>query len=183
MSFAYGPCQSLIKAADPATYPHYEDLKAGSAAAKRITDKINEAQRHAENEQTVKNLQSRVDDWKGPSFGEFWPLATQRHFHRHEIGHRPGVPCLPFREDYPMLQRGCPRHRLMGKRWARAIQSSRSRRLLPLSYCPADSANRRRKTRRYFSKGVFFWVTLLKLSQLHLESQVRLHYYLSVATP
>ncbi|PBK95623.1 hypothetical protein ARMGADRAFT_926520 [Armillaria gallica] len=65
---------SLIKAADPAVYPHYEDLKAGSAAAKRITDKINEAQRHAENEQTVKNLQSRVDDWKGHHLENFGRL-------------------------------------------------------------------------------------------------------------
>ncbi|KAG7446508.1 uncharacterized protein BT62DRAFT_1005801 [Guyanagaster necrorhizus] len=65
---------SLIKAADPETYPHYEDLKAGSAAAKRITDKINEAQRHAENEQTVKNLQSRVDDWKGHHLENFGNL-------------------------------------------------------------------------------------------------------------
>ena len=54
-------------------YPHYDELKTGSDAAKRITDKINEAQRRAENELTVKNLQSRVDDWKGhhlENFGE-----------------------------------------------------------------------------------------------------------------
>jgi cell division control protein 24 len=45
----------------------------GSAAAKRITDKINEAQRRAENDQTVKSLQHRIDDWKGhhlENFGE-----------------------------------------------------------------------------------------------------------------
>ncbi|KAF8876711.1 hypothetical protein CPB84DRAFT_1838662 [Gymnopilus junonius] len=64
---------SLIKACSPSTYPHYEELKRGSEAAKRITDKINEAQRHAENEQTVKSLHSRIDDWKGhhlENFGE-----------------------------------------------------------------------------------------------------------------
>nr|QHW03305.1 guanine-nucleotide exchange factor Cdc24 [Flammulina velutipes] len=65
---------SLIKAANPQTYPHYEDLKAGSGAAKRITDKINEAQRHAENELTVKNLQNRVDDWKGHHLENFGQL-------------------------------------------------------------------------------------------------------------
>ncbi|KAF9038285.1 hypothetical protein BDZ89DRAFT_1010693 [Hymenopellis radicata] len=65
---------SLIKAANPDTYPHYADLKAGSDAAKRITDKINEAQRQAENEQTVKNLQSRVDDWKGHHLENFGQL-------------------------------------------------------------------------------------------------------------
>jgi cell division control protein 24 len=48
-------------------------LKRGSDAAKRITDKINEAQRRAENELTVKSLHSRIDDWKGhhlENFGE-----------------------------------------------------------------------------------------------------------------
>ena len=56
-----------------ATYPHFDELKRGSDAAKRITDKINEAQRRAENEQTVKSLHSRIDDWKGhhlENFGE-----------------------------------------------------------------------------------------------------------------
>ncbi|EIM81079.1 uncharacterized protein STEHIDRAFT_86345 [Stereum hirsutum FP-91666 SS1] len=64
---------SLLKAIPPAEYPYYDELKEGSAAAKRITDKINEAQRRAENQQTVQNLASRVDDWKGhhvTSFGE-----------------------------------------------------------------------------------------------------------------
>ncbi|KAH9484962.1 Rho guanine nucleotide exchange factor scd1 [Psilocybe cubensis] len=64
---------SLIKACSPSTYDHYDELKRGSEAAKRITDKINEAQRRAENEQTVKSLQSRIDDWKGhhlENFGE-----------------------------------------------------------------------------------------------------------------
>ncbi|KAJ7703230.1 hypothetical protein B0H17DRAFT_1042374 [Mycena rosella] len=64
---------SLIKASSAAGYQHYEELKSGSDAAKRITDKINEAQRRAENDQTVKSLHTRVDDWKGhhlENFGE-----------------------------------------------------------------------------------------------------------------
>ncbi|KAJ7132781.1 hypothetical protein C8R43DRAFT_1239544 [Mycena crocata] len=64
---------SLIKASSAAGYQHYEELKIGSEAAKRITDKINEAQRRAENDQTVKSLHTRVDDWKGhhlENFGE-----------------------------------------------------------------------------------------------------------------
>ncbi|KAJ6609885.1 hypothetical protein B0H10DRAFT_1812724 [Mycena sp. CBHHK59/15] len=64
---------SLIKASSAAGYQHFEELKIGSEAAKRITDKINEAQRRAENDQTVKSLQTRVDDWKGhhlENFGE-----------------------------------------------------------------------------------------------------------------
>ncbi|KAI0041006.1 hypothetical protein FA95DRAFT_1591168 [Auriscalpium vulgare] len=65
---------SLLKASSPAEYPHYEELKAGSAAAKRITDKINEAQRRAENIQTVQNLATRVDDWKGHHVSQFGEL-------------------------------------------------------------------------------------------------------------
>jgi cell division control protein 24 len=49
-------------------------LKAGSAAAKRITDKINEAQRRAENDATVKSLNSRIEDWKGHHLSNFGEL-------------------------------------------------------------------------------------------------------------
>ncbi|KAF8629394.1 hypothetical protein AX15_003449 [Amanita polypyramis BW_CC] len=65
---------SLIKAASPSVYPHYDELKAGSEAAKRIADKVNEAQRRAENDQTVKNLQARVEDWKGHHIANFGEL-------------------------------------------------------------------------------------------------------------
>jgi cell division control protein 24 len=65
---------SLLKACSPATYSHYDELKRGSDAAKRITDKINEAQRRAENEQTVKSLHSRIDDWKGHHLENFGDL-------------------------------------------------------------------------------------------------------------
>ncbi|KAG6889224.1 hypothetical protein C0992_005968 [Termitomyces sp. T32_za158] len=64
---------SLIKACNNSNCQHFDELKKGSEAAKRITDKINEAQRRAENEMTVKSLQSRIDDWKGhhlENFGE-----------------------------------------------------------------------------------------------------------------
>jgi cell division control protein 24 len=64
----------LLKKSSPVDYPHYEELKAGSAAAKRITDKINEAQRRAENLQTVQNLAARVDDWKGHHVSQFGEL-------------------------------------------------------------------------------------------------------------
>ncbi|KAI0268625.1 hypothetical protein BC834DRAFT_866447 [Gloeopeniophorella convolvens] len=67
----------LLKKSSPADYPHYEELKAGSAAAKRITDKINEAQRRAENKQTVQNLASRVDDWKGHHVSQFGELLLE----------------------------------------------------------------------------------------------------------
>lgn len=63
----------MIKACSPNTYSYYEELKSGQEATKRIADKINEAQRHAENEQTVKSLHARISDWKGhhlENFGE-----------------------------------------------------------------------------------------------------------------
>lgn len=66
--------QSLVKASTVVDYPHYEELQAGSAAAKRITDKINEAQRRAENNQTVRNLEGRVKDWKGHHLSNFGNL-------------------------------------------------------------------------------------------------------------
>lgn len=66
--------QQLLKKSSPVDYLYYDELKAGSAAAKRITDKINEAQRRAENVQTVQNLASRVDDWKGHHVSQFGEL-------------------------------------------------------------------------------------------------------------
>lgn len=47
---------------------------AGVASAKLITDKINEAQRRAENAQTVRALQNRVEDWKGHHLANFGDL-------------------------------------------------------------------------------------------------------------
>lgn len=52
----------------------YGNLVEGSAAAKRVADKINEAQRRAENQLTVKSLQLRVEDWKGHSLVSFGDL-------------------------------------------------------------------------------------------------------------
>jgi cell division control protein 24 len=46
-------------------------------AAKRITDKINEAQRRADNVQTVKNLEGRVADWKGHHLSNFGELLLE----------------------------------------------------------------------------------------------------------
>lgn len=63
----------MVKKSSPADYPLYDNLVEGSAAAKRVADKINEAQRRAENHLTVKSLQLRVEDWKGHhlvSFGD-----------------------------------------------------------------------------------------------------------------
>ena len=64
----------MIKACSPDDYPYYEELKSGQEATKRIADKINEAQRRAENEQTVKSLHDRVSDWKGHHLEDFGEL-------------------------------------------------------------------------------------------------------------
>jgi hypothetical protein len=72
--------QQLLKTLSPATYPHFDELKKGSEAAKRITDKINEAQRRAENEQTVKSLATRIDDWKGHHLENFGELLLDHVF-------------------------------------------------------------------------------------------------------
>ncbi|CCM00418.1 uncharacterized protein FIBRA_02448 [Fibroporia radiculosa] len=66
--------ESLLKAVTGTDYPFSDELKSGVAAAKRITDKINEAQRRAENEATVKSLEGRVDDWKGHHISSFGTL-------------------------------------------------------------------------------------------------------------
>lgn len=63
-----------MKAVRGTEYPYCDELEAGVAAAKRITDKINEAQRRAENYYTVKNLETRVEDWKGHHISNFGAL-------------------------------------------------------------------------------------------------------------
>ncbi|CAL1707071.1 unnamed protein product [Somion occarium] len=65
---------SLIKAVMNTEYAHLDELKQGLAAAKRITDKVNEEQRRAENRATVKNLEGRVEDWKGHHISNFGTL-------------------------------------------------------------------------------------------------------------
>lgn len=63
----------MQKAVKGTEYPYHEELAEGVSAAKRVTDRINEAQRQAENEATVEALKQRVDDWKGhelPNFGQ-----------------------------------------------------------------------------------------------------------------
>ena len=55
-------------------YPHYDELKQGWEAAKRSADRINEAQRRAENLQTVASLESRVEDWRGHHLANFGDL-------------------------------------------------------------------------------------------------------------
>ncbi|EFI28234.1 rho guanine nucleotide exchange factor scd1 [Coprinopsis cinerea okayama7 len=59
------------------TYPHLEGLKQGAEAAHRITAKINEAHRRADNEQIVKSLAKRITDWKGHHLENFGELLLE----------------------------------------------------------------------------------------------------------
>ncbi|KAJ6536229.1 Pleckstrin homology domain-containing protein [Mycena capillaripes] len=52
----------------------------GSEASKRVTSSINEAQRRAEIEQTVKSLSTRVADWKCHNINNFGELLLNDHF-------------------------------------------------------------------------------------------------------
>ncbi|KAJ7852852.1 Pleckstrin homology domain-containing protein [Mycena leptocephala] len=72
--------QSLLKASSAADYQHYNALKQGSEASKRVGDRVNEALRRAENEQTVNSLQARVDDWKGHNVDNFGELLLYDFF-------------------------------------------------------------------------------------------------------
>ena len=66
--------QSLLKAAANSDYPFLDELKKGNDAAKRITERINEAQRRSENLQTIASLETRVEDWKGHHLSNFGEL-------------------------------------------------------------------------------------------------------------
>lgn len=67
----------MLKAAANSDYPYYDELQKGLGAAKRITDRINEAQRRSENEQTVASLEARVEDWKGHHLSNFGGLILE----------------------------------------------------------------------------------------------------------
>ncbi|KAJ7343054.1 Dbl homology domain-containing protein, partial [Mycena albidolilacea] len=71
---------SLLKASSASNYQHYDTLKKGSEASKRVTDSINEAQRRADIGQIVKSLQTRVADWKGHHIDDFGELLLYDHF-------------------------------------------------------------------------------------------------------
>ncbi|KAJ2930290.1 hypothetical protein H1R20_g6811, partial [Candolleomyces eurysporus] len=68
----------LIKVATgDETYGYLDELKKGSDAVLRITAKINEAHRRADNEQIVKSLAKRITDWKGHHLENFGELLLE----------------------------------------------------------------------------------------------------------
>ncbi|KAL1710614.1 hypothetical protein EV121DRAFT_266519 [Schizophyllum commune] len=71
---------SLLKYTSREDYPYYDELSAAVDSAKRIAASINETQRASENEQTVKNLAQRVEDWKGHHLENFGRLLLDEVF-------------------------------------------------------------------------------------------------------
>ncbi|CDS01995.1 related to CDC24-GTP/GDP exchange factor for Cdc42p [Sporisorium scitamineum] len=58
----------------PEDAPRYQELEDGLEVMRRITDKVNETSRLQENAQLVKELEWRVEDWKGHSIKTFGHL-------------------------------------------------------------------------------------------------------------
>ncbi|KAG5513318.1 hypothetical protein PMAC_001381 [Pneumocystis sp. 'macacae'] len=58
-------------------YPHYEELKQGMHAIKRVTDRVNETRRRQENEVVVMELERRIEDWKGHNVSSFGALLLE----------------------------------------------------------------------------------------------------------
>lgn len=60
--------------------PFFEELEAGEASIKRVTDRVNETRRRQENEIVVMELERRVEDWKGHSVASFGSLLLEDTF-------------------------------------------------------------------------------------------------------
>lgn len=69
----------MVKFAGP-DYPWKEELIEGWNVSKRVTDRVNEAQRREENRQTVIALEGRVDNWKGHHISHFGELLLDEIF-------------------------------------------------------------------------------------------------------
>lgn len=65
--------ESLLKKT-PADAPYYQELVDGLQVIRRITDKVNETRRVQENIQIVRDLEERVEDWKGHNISTFGSL-------------------------------------------------------------------------------------------------------------
>jgi cell division control protein 24 len=71
--------QDLIKHTDPIEADE-QQLQQGLEAIERITTQINEAIRKSENVDVVKDLEGRVEDWKGHKLEHFGELLLHGQF-------------------------------------------------------------------------------------------------------
>lgn len=70
--------RELEKYSDPNS-EHFDEIVRGREAIKRVADRVNERSRKLENAKVAKDLQSRIDDWKGyrlDALGELLLSAT-----------------------------------------------------------------------------------------------------------
>ncbi|CAG8547438.1 15193_t:CDS:2, partial [Racocetra fulgida] len=68
--------EELIKFTDKEDI-HYEEIKCGLNAIKRVADRVNETRRQQENAAVVKDLERRVEDWKGHRIEQFGELLLE----------------------------------------------------------------------------------------------------------
>jgi len=69
--------QELLKYSDQNETPYYDEINRGLRAIKRVADRVNETRRKQENETVVKELERRVEDWKGHSVSSFGVLLLE----------------------------------------------------------------------------------------------------------
>ncbi|WVQ84699.1 hypothetical protein IAT38_006855 [Cryptococcus sp. DSM 104549] len=72
--------QAILHATAKLDYPYSDTLEEGHLAVKRIAANINEATDSRLKEATVRELISRVEDWKGHDVTRFGPLMLDDHF-------------------------------------------------------------------------------------------------------
>ncbi|CAG8446669.1 4148_t:CDS:2 [Dentiscutata heterogama] len=68
--------QELLKFTDKED-KYYEEIKCGLNAIKRVADRVNETRRQQENAAVVKDLERRVEDWKGHKIEQFGELLLE----------------------------------------------------------------------------------------------------------
>ncbi|CAG8674600.1 15281_t:CDS:2, partial [Cetraspora pellucida] len=68
--------QELLKFTDKDDI-HYEEIRCGLNAIKRVADRVNETRRQQENAAVVKDLERRVEDWKGHRIEQFGELLLE----------------------------------------------------------------------------------------------------------
>ncbi|CAJ0871686.1 6831_t:CDS:10 [Entrophospora sp. SA101] len=69
--------QELLKFTDSNETQFYDEIQQGLLAIKRVADRVNETRRKQENDAIVKDLESRVEDWKGHKITTFKDLHLE----------------------------------------------------------------------------------------------------------
>ncbi|CAG8511207.1 563_t:CDS:2 [Diversispora eburnea] len=69
--------QELLKFSNKDETPYYDEIERGLNAIKRVADRVNETRRKQENEAVVKDLERRVEDWKGHQISQFGELLLE----------------------------------------------------------------------------------------------------------